>query len=80
MITDITQIPYADLKPDTLLVLRVDAGTPEQLRFDVEKVWTALKQVKLPDGVKVLVMPSTTKLELVPEHVMAAAGWVRKTE
>jgi hypothetical protein len=78
MIIDSTAIPLDDLKPNSLLVLRVDAGTQEQLQFDVQKVIAGLKQVKIPDGVKIMVMPSTTKLELAPEHVMNAAGWVRK--
>ena len=77
MILDSTTIPLGTLKPNTLLVLRVDAGTPNQLHRDMQNVEAAFRQVKLPEGCKVLILPSTMSLKAVPERVMKRAGWVR---
>lgn len=78
MILDSTTIPLDTLKPNTLLVLRVDAGTPSQLQSDMLKVHAVFQRAKLPEGCKVLIMPSTMSLKAVSERVMKRAGWVRQ--
>jgi hypothetical protein len=73
---DLDQIPFADIKPNSLLVLRWPQDSDED-RAGLDNVIYALRD-QLPESVRVLVLRDETQLCHVDEATMNAAGWFRK--
>lgn len=77
MLVDITQIPYSDITPNSILVLRLPTGTQNDLR-SIEDIWKALRTYLSPT-VTILVMRDDTEVYHVDEDLMNQMHWYKVT-
>lgn len=76
MNVDITQIPYADITPNSILVIRVPAFGLQDKNM-VDALTHGLRE-KLDDSINVLIVRDDTSVELLSEKLMNQQGWYRK--
>jgi hypothetical protein len=80
MSLDLTTIPFSEIKPNSLLVVRLP---PEDGLGNAEQICRAMETVlrpHLPNSTRVLIMKHGTEVFSVDEEVMNAMGWVRANE
>ncbi len=74
---DLTTIPFDQIKPNSLLVIRLP---PEDNLGNADTIGRAMETVlrpHLPNSTKVLIMMHGTEVFSVDEEVMNEMGWVR---
>ncbi len=76
MNVDIAQIPYDDIKPNSVLVILIPAFGPED-KVQIDVLTKGLRE-KLDESISVLIMQSGVTFDVIPESVMNAGGWYRK--
>lgn len=75
MNVDITQIPFADFTPNSVLVIRVPAFGMQDRQI-IDKLTQGLRD-KVDKSVSVLIVQNDMSVELLPEKAMNAGGWYR---
>ena len=78
MIVDIDNIPYSEITPNSLLVIRLPNGFnfTGGDRDMMDKLTAALRE-KVDPNVSVLIMQYGTDVFCVPEEVMNQGGWYK---
>ena len=74
---DITTIPFDQIKPNSLLVVRLP---PDNTLSNAETICRALEanlRPHIPASTKVLIMKHGTEVFCVDEEVMNSIGWFR---
>ncbi len=75
MTVDITEIPYADIKPNSVLMIRVPAFGLQDKKM-VDALTQGLRD-KVDESVSVLIIRDDTVVELLTERAMNSAGWFK---
>ncbi len=77
MLIDITQIPYDEIKANSILVIRIPSGTQQDLST-LDTIWEALR-THLAPTVTILVMKGDTEVYHVDEELMNRMHWYKVT-
>lgn len=77
MLVDLTQIPYNEIKPNSILVLRGPVGAMGNME-DVQPFLLKLRE-KVDPSVDILMMRADTEIFCVNEKTMNEAGWFKQT-
>lgn len=75
MILDIDSIPFADIKPNSLLVVRLPPGARPNGE-SIEQMASALRRY-IPDSVQILITQPNTEVLSIDEETLNAAGWYK---
>lgn len=75
MMVDINQIPYDEIKPNSILVVRLFSGTQSDLAS--VDAWFKGFRDRIPPSVTVLVMRDDTEIFNVDEELMNRMGWFK---